>query len=614
MVIATPNDRIDTQLHHAVAAYSAGDWPDAEEKCRRILFRDPGNSQALALIGYIELSQGRYTEALSVYEELCRQQPREAVYWMNFGNALRGTNSPDDALKAFAHAAELGIPKSADFYFNVGLAHMRRDDFEAARAVFEEALRLTPSDVDVRHQYVLACYECMQFDLVQKALRNWAPPPHTAPEIVTSMAQILMNVGEYSRAEHFLQSYMSEPVNASTLLMLVQIRERANRLTEARELLERVSARPDAGTLGGELHRVAARLAQRESRHELAVELYRRALLDYSEEYEQHSILFPLASSLHALGKAHETMGTLIEAHRSHMAFARRSRPLLTVRGTPQMRITEFPCDPTDVDKWDRTGAPSRAASPIFVVAFPRSGTTLLELTLDSHPLLRSMDEQPFLQNIVEDILARGVQYPEELSQLTAPQLDEIRANYWERVGRKVQLSSGQRLIDKNPLNILRLPAIARVFPNAPILLAIRHPYDVILSCYMQHFRATDFAMICADMPSLAMGYRKTFDFWYEQAELLKPDYIEVQYESLVADFPLHAQRLADFLGLPWDPAMLKPGERAKVKAYISTPSYSQVVQPINNRSVGRWQGYRDYLKPAYPIVEPYLKRWNYES
>jgi hypothetical protein len=177
-----------------------------------------------------------------------------------------------------------------------------------------------------------------------------------------------------------------------------------------------------------------------------------------------------------------------------------------------------------------------------------------------------------------------------------------------------VELEPGQRLIDKNPLNILRLAVIRRVFPNSPILLAVRHPCDVILSCYMQHFRAPDFAMLCADMPSLTLGYRKTFDFWYEQVAMLSPRVLEVRYESFVADFPAEVRRVAEFLKLPWNPAMLEPALRARAKGYISTPSYSQVVQPVNTKSVGRWQAYRQYLEPALPVLEPYLKRWGYDA
>ena len=121
-------------------------------------------------------------------------------------------------------------------------------------------------------------------------------------------------------------------------------------------------------------------------------------------------------------------------------------------------------------------------------------------------PLLQSIDEQPFLQHALDDMLAEQVRYPEGLAALTQPQLERIRSAYWAKAARRVERApgqhfrEGQRLIDKNPLNVYRLPVIRRLFPNAKVIFAIRHPCDVILSCFMQHFRAPDFALLCKDI------------------------------------------------------------------------------------------------------------------
>jgi hypothetical protein len=238
----------------------------------------------------------------------------------------------------------------------------------------------------------------------------------------------------------------------------------------------------------------------------------------------------------------------------------------------------------------------------------------LLELTLDAHPQLQSMDEQPFLQNALEDITANGIRYPFELGKLDAQQLDSIRARYWERVRRKVQIGPGQRLVDKNPLNLLRLPVIRRVFPHSRVIVAVRHPCDVLVSCYMQHFRAPEFALLCNDLDTLARGYRRSFDFWYEQARILAPATREVRYESFVAQFESEIRGIAEFLELPWHDALLAPAQRAKEKGFISTPSYTQVVQPVSSKSVGRWRAYERHLRPVLPHVQPYLDRWGYSA
>ncbi|HEV7613014.1 MAG TPA: sulfotransferase [Steroidobacteraceae bacterium] len=597
----------------AHAALDAGDSSQAEALCRQALALAPRHARALELIGALEMEQRRFGEAVPVFELLCTVEPDQSAHWFNFANSLREVGDADRSLEAFACAAARG-ERSADFYYNLGLTHMARGDFAAAKAVLEDALKLEPGDAEILHRYVLSCYECMQFERALAALDNWTPSATAPAETVAAIAQVLLNLGEDSRAESLIRSAICGNQNAGALLVQVQIFERTNRVAEAAALLERVASLPEAQSMGSDFLRVSAKIAQRRSDHALAIELYRRALADYSQLHDRHFILFSLAESLHALERYDETVLTLLDAHRSQAAFIRRSRPIAGLRGTPEMAVTEFSCDPADIAIWDHTGAPPAVHSPIFVVGFPRSGTTLLELTLDAHPMLRSMDEQPFVQNALEDILAKGITYPERLGALTRADLDELRARYYERVRKKAPLDQGQRVVDKNPLNILRLPVIRRVFPNSPILLIVRHPCDVILSCFMQHFRAPDFAMLCSEMPSLTLGYRKTFDFWYDQAALLSPRVLEVRYESFVSDFGIQVRRIAEFLELPWDSAMLEPAERARSKGYISTPSYSQVVQPVTQKAVGRWHAYRKYLEPALPVLAPYLQRWGYDG
>jgi hypothetical protein len=142
----------------------------------------------------------------------------------------------------------------------------------------------------------------------------------------------------------------------------------------------------------------------------------------------------------------------------------------------------------------------------------------------------------------------------------------------------------------------------------------VRHPCDVLLSCYMQHFRAPDFALLCHDLPTLANGFRRTFDYWYAQAALLKPAIHEVRYESFVADFETQMHAITDFLALPWDARVLKPAERAHAKGFISTPSYAQVTEPVNQKSVGRWRAYESRFTEVLPALAPFFERWGYDA
>ena len=330
--------------------------------------------------------------------------------------------------------------------------------------------------------------------------------------------------------------------------------------------------------------------------------------------YRRHLALFPLAKSQQALGDHAAAWQTLREAHAAQLLQLGRSHPDIAAQAEPPLVIARRRCDPADFAHWRDAGGPGPEASPVFVVAFPRSGTTLLEQALDAHPRLVSMDEQPFVQQIMDSVEDLGLRCPEELGRLDETALARLRAQYWALVAGRVQLAAGARLVDKNPLNLLRLPIIRRLFPRSPILFAIRHPLDVLVSCYAQHFRAPEFALLCRDPPTLARSMRRCFDFWYSQADVLQPRVLELRYETLVADFDAGMRGVAQFLELPWDDAMARPDQRARARGFISTPSYTQVIEPVSVNAVGRWQPYRQELRAAIAELEPYLRRWNYTA
>ena len=592
---------------------SAGDLSAAELACRTALGIDARNISACSVLGAVLLAQGRFGEALSVFSELVEREPEVAYHWINVGTARRGMREYDQALQAYARAAALGA-NDADFYFNVGVTHLDRGDFESARQILERAHQLDPLDAEIAVRYADACYRSLQNDTAAAALLGWRSLAPAAPSVMALIAQLLVNLGRPVEGQDALDAALAHPAaDALTLLTAIEVSERVNRLDQAQSLIGRLESAPHSAAIDADLLIIRARLAQRGGDYAAAEKFYNQSLLANDDAALKHMELFPLAQTLDAQGRYAEAAARLIEAHASQIQFLRRVSPALVLSGAPPMMITREGCDAEDVAAW-QDDAPGVEDSPIFIVAFPRSGTTLLELVLDAHPSLQSMDEQPFIQDALDEIRAHSIDYPRRLASLNGGALAELRANYWRRVSGKIELRPGARLVDKNPLNILRLPVIRRLFPHSPILLAVRHPCDVILSCFMQHFRAPEFALLCQSPRSIARGYRLTVDFWFSQSTILQPKTLEVRYETLVAEFETQVRVIMQFLELPWDERVLRPGERAQEKGYISTPSYSQVTRPVTTQSVDRWHHYADLLNPVIPIVQPQLDRWNYAA
>jgi tetratricopeptide (TPR) repeat protein len=604
----------DALTRAAGSLLQRGQAEAAERTALEALRVEPGHLGALNVLAVSLNALGKHAKAAEVFGELTRRDPPYVAHWMNLGTALQALHRHDEALAAYARAAALG-ESSADFYYNVGLVHVDQGSYEAARLVLKDAVRLAPDDAEICYQYAVCCDETMDHDEAVATLLRWPSFRRLDTELLAKIGLLLMNLGELASAARAidLAARDTQP-DAQSLLRMIHVLERTNQMPAARAALVRLRADPGAQALGTDLILLEARIAEREGQLEVARDLYAKLLAKTRDFHLRHFQLYPLAKTLDALGRYDEAYAALEEAHGSHLAHMDLAAPEAMPRHGPPLQSADFGCDVDDVAQWDDAGAPDTEASPIFIVGFPRSGTTLLEQTLDAHPTLRAMDETRYIHELVDRVVDGGASYPARLAALTPGELEDLRAHYWRQVGNRVDLRPGQRLVDKNPMNLLALPIIRRVFPHARLLLAVRHPCDVILSCYMQHFRAFQFTRMCRDLPTLATAYRRAFDFWFRESAILHPDYREVRYESFVADFEPQVRSLAQFLGLAWTDAMLQPGDNARSKGFISTPSYSQVVQPISTRAVGRWRAYEKHFREVLPIVRPYLERWGYEA
>jgi Tfp pilus assembly protein PilF len=605
---------LDTMVQLATQDLQKNELAAAKAKALSVLDADREHAGAWSVLGLALQGQGQSEDALRVFNSLVLKHPTRADFWENLGSILRELRRLDQALTAFERAVALAAPGPRTLY-NIGVIQAERLDFVAAEAVLKEAVRLANSDAWIRTAFAQCCYELGRFADAVEALDNWQRLESLTSRNMTEIANLLVMMGERRRAQAAIDwLLLHPPEDARAALTLANVYERMNRLEDARTCLERARAGPGLALSDPDLALTEAVLAQRDRNDEHARRLLTSALAQPLDFVRRHSLLYPLAQSLDALGRYDEAFAALVEAHRSQIAYLQAALGRSPADESPILALTQQSVSPQDRATWGDADAPSATESPIFVVGFPRSGTTLLEQTLDAHPALLAMDEQPFLSRAVDEVRSLSIAYPAELGKLTPQQLQSIRAQYWKRVDEKVQLRQGQRLVDKNPFNLLRLPLIRRLFPNARTVLIVRHPCDVLTSCYAQHFRAPDLALLCRDLETLAEGYCRSFDFWYQELPLIGAATYQLRYENFVANLPAETRALTDFLDLPWSDALLSPAEHARSKDFISTPSYTQVIEPVSSKPVGRWRHYQKHMHDVLPRLARYLERWGYET
>jgi hypothetical protein len=237
----------------------------------------------------------------------------------------------------------------------------------------------------------------------------------------------------------------------------------------------------------------------------------------------------------------------------------------------------------------------------------------LLENILDAHPALQALEEKPAVDAMISVLEARGP-LDAGLANLDEDTTDEVRRAYWQRVARYISLRPDARLVDRYPLNIARLAVIQRAFPGAPMVLLIRHPCDVVLSCFMQNFRIMDGTVGFHRLDNGARIYDQVMRKWLEEVEAFAPRLMMIRYEDLVSEYEGTVRQLAGFLQLEWNDRMLDPASHALSRGRIHTPSYSQVVQPIYTGAIERWRRYRHHFGDALPSLERWIRHWGYEG
>ncbi len=474
---------------------------------------------------------------------------------------------------------------------------------------------------------------------VRRALRL-APKLEFAQQALTT---ILQYQGKADEASNLLQTTLSERPNSSeSLVNLAKLREKQGRVEEAfklyhqaldlqpetayviakrGELLEREGRVTEAQTVIAQglnlepghpdLNLMAARLDRRAGRNAQAV-MRLEAMLPYPMPPETAAEIHFLLGQLHdLLGNTGKVLPYLIEGRRrvtTAIDPAGRDRArflarIVTIRSWLNDRLVAAPALPV-----------VPAETPIFLIGFLRSGTTLLEQILDSHPGLQALNEKPMGEVMEQAFLTMTGGGTDALANLSMDQITRLRQVYWEEAARHCERQADTLLVDKQPFNMIRAPLLWRVFPQARFILTIRHPCDVTLGCLMQNFGYHNVMSAFASLERIAELYAEVMKAWQACTERLPLNWQRIRYEDLVTSFEPEARALLKFLDLDWSDRVLGHTEHAQQRGIINTPSYHQVTQPIYQHAKYRWKRYEKEFEPVLQVLQPFIEQYGYAS
>ena len=560
-----PEDLL-TRLELARALIGAGRTSEAEEVIAGARIVGPQPAPLLRVRALLQQQRGAHDEGAALYRLALARDGRDFESWAGLGACLLA--------KGDAAGAEEALTRSLALRPDQQAARARLAEAQAAGGRGQEGLR---------------------------AARALAAATPYDPLIRVTIARLEDLLGRPEAARAALEEALTLDTNcAPALLALADLNERDNRLDELETLMvkaDAISVPPADSAL------LRARLLFRRGSFELALEAANSA---------------PETGDG---GARAELIGRIMDRLGDHKAafaaFAEMNRQIAaSAAGTARMgedyrhmisRLIRT-TTPLWYESWAAAASPTLRPSPIFLFGFPRSGTTLLDTMLAGHPDVLVLEEKPVLHAAAH--LLGGI---DRLPALDGDGIAALRERYFEALDAIAPEAQGKLVIDKVPLGIVDTALVHRIFPDARIIFAERHPCDVVLSGYMTRFDPKGGMANFLDLGDTAALYAAIMSYWRRCREVFPLDVHYVRYERMIEDPEAELRPLAAFLGLDWDARLLDHCRSARARSHIGTPSYAQVAEPLYARARGRWEHYRDEMAPVLPILAPWAEHMGYE-
>jgi tetratricopeptide (TPR) repeat protein len=486
--------------------------------------------------------------------------------------------------------------------------------YDEALRKFYEAVRIAPDDAATLIEASRAMAQRYQIDRSCALLEKAARLAPRRPDILHAIAESYLRMGRHNRAErHFRRACLVGPLPHSQL-ELAKLCERQHLLDEAEELVERVLRR-QPGMPAAMLLR--ARLERRHGYFEAARATLRQLIAAAGERPPWLPEAYgELCVLLDAMGEYDAAWDAILLGKRILLARDGAAWDAAQHALARSQRMLEA-LTPDQIRRWQHSSVNWPQARAALLTGFPRSGTTLLEQMLDAHPQVISSEEKEVFGAEVLPMLSEGRadDFPLAvlLDELTDVQLGKARQTYLQAMEAMLGEPIGPRLhIDKNPAMIPIVPAMRRVFPELKLIIALRDPRDVIVSCFLRYLPLNPVSVCFLTLERSANRYVLDMGAWLKMREMIG-DWVEVRYEQMVANMQGEAERVLGSLELPRDGAVMQYRAKVERKA-IASPSYVEIARPVFTTSIGRWHNYEHQLAPVLDKLAPLVNALGYES
>jgi tetratricopeptide (TPR) repeat protein len=586
-------DKTDTDawVMYAIVQMRQGDLKSAEATCLHALKIDPSHALAHHALGSAFERQDRLDEALTEFQRAISLRPDFANAHLFLANTLARRGEYSEAESCHLKALKLA-PDFVQAMASLGAMYINTARFGEAEDWLKKALGTEPGNTEILINLGQALVSQGKDGEALQVLERAVQSDPGSYRANYALGNILTKTGQYSHAMQCYKKAASiQPDDEYALGAQAHVLERRGELEEALSLLKPFV---ESGSTHEGVVLPFAELSLQLGNHDEAIRLLEQALsrnaLDQQTCTEIH----------YKLGKLLDSAGNYDRSFEHYRKANEISRRVVTqVKGVDTIdaqaeRIAQR-VKTCGRDLWDAfPRANNSSERPVFVVGMPRSGTTLVEQILASHPEVHGAGELQAMEEIARSLCpGNGYQlsYPGGLADVSEQALEKHAARHLHQLD--VLSGAAARVVDKCPHNFMHLGLISLLYPRAHIIHIAREPLDTCSSIYFQLF--TPLHAYACDLTRLGQYYRiyqKLMQYWNN---VLSIPILNIQYENLVAEPEQVSRSLVEFCGLDWDDRCL---EFYATKRDVNTPSYGQVRQPIYTKSVSRWKNYQAHLRP----------------
>lgn len=586
-----------TRLNLAKALLDLGRLADAEAALRKAA---PG-ADTYRLRGDIAKQSGNPQAAIAAYREALRTRPDYADVWNNLGNTLREIGDLAGAIDALDRAGALN-PRSATLQVNRARALSDADRTEEAFQAVQRALTLAPNDPQALLEAAKLHALAARYDESLALLRDAQTALSADADfwIAKGLAHAALDAQAEAEAA-YRRAITLAPRNALAWANLGFLLEAQSRLEEANKVLDEAAT---SEVESASLQLLRAALLRRRGDVESALSVAEAAQPDnLAGRITRAEMIAQCADRMDDAPRAFAAM-TEMNALKAQAPDARGYDGRAFAR---KLSALNAQLTPDWIASW-RPLAPSARPAPVLLLGFPRSGTTLLDTMLRGHPRVAVLEELPMMEAV-----NAALGDPTRVASIDDAEAEKLRTIYFQSLAAQDVTPGRDVVIDKLPFHIADTVLIHRLFPDARFIFALRHPCDVVLSCFMQNFHVNFGMAAFLDLANAAELYDRTMTYWRHCTELLPLNVHTLRYEDVVADAEGQMRAVLGFLDVAWDDAVLAHQKNAAGRTRVRTPSYWQVTEKLYTRASGRWRRYRDQLAPVLPLLQPWAARFGYD-